>query len=42
MKSKEQKREEAKVRQMEYDNLTTEQKIDRLDRGYYVAKREKE
>ena len=38
MKTLEQKRDEAVIRQQAYDALTTEQKIERLDRAFGVGK----
>jgi len=40
MKSKEQKRKEAEVRQAEYDKLTTAQKIARANKAQGNSKRE--
>jgi hypothetical protein len=42
MKSKEQKRAEAIVRQEAHDKLTPQQKLDRLDRLGHAAKKERE
>ena len=41
MKTKEQKRQEAIDRQKTYDKLTKEQKLDKLNKGGYSAKKEK-
>ena len=41
MKTKEQKRLEAKQRQIIYNSLTKEQKLGKLNNGKFVAKKER-
>jgi len=42
MKSKEQKRYEAEIRQEAYDELTPQQKLDKLNRGHFTATKERD
>ena len=41
MQTKEEKRKEAELRQKEYDSLTEAQKLNRLNEGGYIAKKER-